>query len=294
MLACITGGSGFIGAHLARALSGENETVIIDKNKAQNDARFVQADLKRQFDPEILKCDVLFHFAASPDVKNSMTNPMESIENNIIATQNVLEACRTQDIEKIIFASTSAVYGNARAIPTPEEAELKPVSVYGATKVACEALIRSYHETYGIHAVIMRYANIYGPGSKHGVMHDFIKKLIADSSCLEVLGNGQQLKSYLYIDDAIRATLIASKRNGWNVFNAGSKTQASVIQIAEMIINKMDLGSVKIKFLGGETGWPGDVPRFLLDVRKMESLGWKEETDIKTGIGKYLDWVVKQ
>ncbi len=294
MRACITGGSGFIGSHLAGALSSGNEITVIDKNKPQHDIRFIQADLKKQLDPGALKCDILFHFAASPDVKNSMTKPMDSIENNIIATQNVLEACRTQDVGKIVFASTSAVYGNAKAIPTQEDEELKPVSVYGATKVACEALIRSYHETYGIHAIIMRYANIYGPGSKHGVMHDFVEKLIADSSCLEVLGNGQQSKSYLYIDDAIRATLLASKRNGWNVFNTGSKTQASVVQIAETIINKMKLHDVKIKFLGGETGWPGDVPRFLLDVRKLESLGWKEETDIKTGIEKYVDWMVTQ
>ncbi len=294
MRVCITGGSGFIGSHLASALSPGNEITIIDKNKPQHDARFIQTDLKKQFDPGTLKCDVLFHFAASPDVKNSMTNPMDSIENNITATQNVLEACRAQDIGKIVFASTSAVYGNAKAIPTPEDEELKPVSVYGATKAACEMMIRAYHETYGIEATILRYANIYGPGSNHGVMHDFFRKLAANSSRLEILGNGQQSKSYLYIDDAIAATLTASKESGWNVLNVGSERQTTVREIAEMIIAQMKLKDVELKFTGGNLGWSGDIARFLPDTNRIRSLGWKEETDIKTGIGKYVDWMVKQ
>ncbi len=299
MKVCVTGGSGFIGTHLARALITEGRGVsVIDKVRPAtsivNNINIFQCDLTRSFNTSIFSADAVFHFAASVDVKKSMENPMESIENNVIATQNVLDACRKQDVKKIVFASTSTVYGNADKIPTSEDAELRPVSVYGATKAACEMLIRSYYETYGIDALILRYANIYGPGSRQGVVQDFVKKLSADTSQLEILGNGMQSKSYLYIDDAIAATLLAANTKGWNVFNIGSEKQTTVKEIAEMVIDAIGLTNVQLKFSNGVSGWPGDVPRFLLDVTKIKALGWQEKTDIRTGVRQYVEWLVRR
>lgn len=291
MTIIITGGSGFIGRHLARRLSETEDLVIMDKAKPSFPANFIQCDLSKECKPGS-DTDALFHFAASPDVRKSMETPSESMENNVVATHNILEACRKHDIKKIIFASTSAVYGNAEIIPTPETAELKPVSIYGATKAACEAFIRAYHEAYGLDAVILRYANIYGPGSNHGVMHDFVRKLQADKSRLEILGNGAQSKSYLYIDDAIDATLMASQMKGWHVFNVGSEKQTTVEEIAQIVAEALGIGNVQLSFTGGEGGWAGDVPKFLLDVTKIKAHGWRETTGIKTGAKNYVQWLV--
>lgn len=155
-------------------------------------------------------------------------------------------------------------------------------------------LIRSYYETYGLGAVVLRYANIYGPGSMRGVLHDFVKKLSADNSLLEILGNGTQSKSYLYIDDAIAATLLAANTRGWHVFNIGSENQTTVKEIAEIVIGTMELTNVQLKFSKGDSGWPGDVPRFLLDVTKIKALGWQEQTTIKTGVQQYVEWLVRE
>jgi UDP-glucose 4-epimerase len=294
MHVCITGGSGFIGANLARRLSKRNDdVVIIDKNSSKDGSeKFVHCDLSQDFDTKIVACDTIFHFAASPSVKESMENPGEGLQNNVIATQNILEACRKQGVKKIVFASTSAVYGNADVMPTPENSELKPISVYGATKVACEALIRAYCETYGMDGIILRYANIYGPGSRHGIMYDFVKKLQRDRKHLEILGNGRQSKSYLYIDDAIDATLLAAEKKGWNVFNIGSERQTTALEIASMIAEKMEIKNLRFVCGTDEAGWIGDIPRFLLDISKINALGWKEHTNIKDGIWKYVEWII--
>lgn len=289
MQACITGGSGFIGTHLAAALQrAGDDVVVMDKIRPSFETRLELQDLAKQC--SLPSCDTLFHYAAAADVKQSMENPAECIENNITATHNVLEACRKQDIRKIIFASTSTVYGNAKTIPTPEESELNPISVYGATKAACELLIKSYSLAYGIDAVVLRYANIYGPGSRRGVVQDFVAKLAKNPAVLEVLGDGMQSKSYLYIDDAIEATLLAVQQKGWDVFNVGSETQMTVKEIAQLVISCMGLQGVEIKYAGGNAGWPGDVPKFLLDVRKIKALGWREIVAMREGIRKYIEW----
>ncbi len=292
MTTAVTGGSGFIGSHLANALLARGaDVLVLDKVKPNFHTKFVQCDLSKDFKIDEAP-ETLFHFAASPDVKKSMEDPRHSLHNNVVATHNILEFCRRADVKKIVFASTSAVYGNAEIMPTPETAELKPISIYGATKVACEAFIRSYHETYGMDAIILRYANIYGPGSDHGVMHDFVNKLQKNNRQLEILGNGMQSKSYLYIDDAIEATILAAERKDWSIFNIGSETQTTVKEIAAMVINSLELENVHLKFTGDEAGWPGDVPKFLLDIKKIKSLGWAEKTDIKTGIDRHVEWLV--
>ncbi|MDD5464594.1 MAG: NAD-dependent epimerase/dehydratase family protein [Candidatus Moranbacteria bacterium] len=291
MKMCITGGSGFIGSHLVRVLNKSgNDIIVVDRIKPDFPVKYLDCDISKAFEQES-GIDIMFHYAASPDVRKSMENPVESLKNNVIATQNVLEFCRKNNVKKIVFASTSAVYGNADKVPITEEAELKPVSVYGATKASCEMLTRSYHETYGIDAVVLRYANIYGPGSTHGVMHDFFQKLVSNPKILEILGDGNQSKSYLYIDDAIRATMTASKERGWNVINVGSEKETSVKEIAFLVASAMNLQNVKFVFAGGKIGWKGDVPRYLLDIKKIQSLGWREQTEMNTGINNYIQWL---
>ena len=293
MTVCVTGGSGFIGGHISRALeSAGHDVVIVDRQTPASGARFVMLDISKA--PLVgIEAHTIFHFAASPDVRQSMSNPAETIENNFIATHNVLEACRRLDVKKIIFASTSAVYGNADTAPTPEHAEIRPVSVYGATKAASEALIRAYHESYGMDATILRYANIYGPGSRCGVMHDFVRKLQKNPEELEILGDGMQSKSYLYIDDAVEATMLAAREKGWRIFNIGSETQTTVTEIARLVTGSMGLGAARFRFTGGTAGWAGDIPRFLLDVSKIKSLGWREKTGLAEGVRSYVDWVTR-
>jgi UDP-glucose 4-epimerase len=281
---CVTGSAGFIGSHMMKRLMPD--AFGIDKVGGK------YADLSEKFDPKIVQCETIFHFAASPDVRASMHNPQEAIKNNIVATANLLEACRKSSVKKIVFASTSAVYGNADTIPTPENSEIRPVSVYGATKAACESLIRSYHETYGMDAIIVRYANVFGPGSLHGVMHDFTKKLLTDPNSLEILGDGLQSKSYIYIDDAIDATLIASRSGGWEIYNIGSNECTTVRQIANLISSQLG-ATPHMNFLGGECGWTGDIPRCQLDTSKIKGLGWKQMTGLEEGLRKYVDWVKK-
>jgi len=230
----VTGGAGFIGSHLVDKLaslgfdlvvvdnlsSGSLENVCVHMGKPY--FSFVRSDLK-VFSSEWSKCfngaDVVFHFAANPEVRVSVTDPRAHFDENILANFNVLEACRKFDVPCIVFASSSTVYGDAEVIPTPENHHpLEPISVYGACKLACKDLIITYSKLYGIRGLILRYANIIGPRSNHGVIIDFINKLKKNPRKLEILGDGTQRKSYLHVYDAIDATI-----HLFNIFRENSK-----------------------------------------------------------------------
>lgn len=292
----ITGGAGFIGSHLADKLIKKGFEVYIIDNLSngslkniksalqEGSVKFVEGDLLNfeETAEAVKKCDVIYHLAANPEVRVGTSNPEIHYKQNIAATFNLLEAIRrVGKVKALVFTSTSTVYGEASEIPTPEDyAPLKPISTYGASKLACEALISPYAYTYGFKTIIFRLANIVGPRSRHGVIYDFIQKLVRNPTELEVLGDGRQNKSYLYIDDCIEALTLGFDRfrEQVEVLNVGSEGQIEVRDIARIVIEEMGLKSVKIKYTGGVDGgrgWKGDVKNMLLDISKIKSLGWR-------------------
>ena len=279
----VTGGAGFIGSHLVDRLINENNITVIDnlssgkKEHINPKATFVKKDLLEVEDIliDFESMDAVFHMAANPDVKLSSIDTKTHFDQNIVATYNVLEAMRRKDVPKIVFTSSSTVYGRA-PMPTPEGyGPLIPESIYGASKLACEGLISSYCHTFGIKSWIFRFANIIGERSNHGVIPDFIEKLRANSLELEILGDGKQSKSYLYIGECIDQILFAFNNGNdkVNIFNVGSETHINVTKIAELVSNKMRL-TPKFRFTGGEVGWKGDIPRMLLSIDKLKNLGY--------------------
>jgi len=198
-------------------------------------------------------------------------------DQNITATYNLLEAMRKSDVPNIVFTSTSTVYGEATIIPTPEEyGPLIPISLYGASKLACEALITSYCHTFDMNSWIFRFANIIGDRSTHGIIFDFINKLKINSEQLEILGDGRQEKSYLHVSECIDAILFAVKnsRDAVNIFNVGSDDTINPTRIGEIIVEEMGLEDVEFTYTGGKRGWKGDVPRMLLGIKKLKGAGW--------------------
>lgn len=304
MAILITGGAGFIGSHLAKALVAKGFSVIVLDNLSSgregnlsgtlddNRLKFLIGDCRN---PENIKealegVDTVFHFAANPEVRLELADSRKCYEQNIEATYVLLEGIRRSKVENIIFASSSTVYGDATIIPTPENyGPLKPISVYGASKLACEALVSSYCYSFKKRGIIVRPANIVGPRATHGVILDFIKKLRANPSELEILGDGTQAKSYLYIDDCIDAIIkvYESTEEPVSIYNIGSEHQTNVTEIAKIIIGEMGLEDVKLRFSGGINGgrgWIGDVKSMLLDVSRLKSLGWKPKLNSKEAI----------
>ncbi|MEM0199021.1 MAG: SDR family NAD(P)-dependent oxidoreductase, partial [Desulfurococcaceae archaeon] len=206
MKVIVTGGAGFIGSHLVDKLVELNYHVVVIDNLSsgsienirhhlnKGSAEFIQVDLKNREDTyrAITNADVVFHLAANPEVRVSSIAPEVHFNENIVATFNVLEAMRRNDVEKIVFASSSSVYGEPENIPVDETAPLRPVSVYGASKASCESLIHAYSKLYGVDAIILRYANVVGPRLRHGVIYDLLTKLTRNKEVLEVLGDGTQ------------------------------------------------------------------------------------------------------
>ena len=294
----VTGGAGFIGSHLVDALLGRGFRVRIVDNLSGGslenikcwfgDSRFefVEGDLK---DPEIAfksvdGVDLVFHLAANPDVRLGEVDPPVHFDENLLVTFNVLEAMRKSErARRIVFASTSTVYGEPKVFPTPEDyGPLLPISVYGAAKLGCEALIASYCHTFDLRGIILRFANVVGSRSAHGVIVDFIRKLRENPAELEILGDGTQSKSYTHVKDLIDAFLVVMNRFGEGqvveVYNVGSLDQISVLRIAEVVCEEMGLRDVAFRFTGGVDGgrgWRGDVKTMLLSVNKLLNLGWK-------------------
>jgi UDP-glucose 4-epimerase len=289
----VTGGAGFIGSHLVDRLVQEGYTVrVIDnlsngrlENLAQHrgnpQVEVRVGDLKRSEDAlrAVEGVETVFHYAANPEVRVSTTNPEIHFNENVVATFNLLEAMRRKEVKEIVFASSSSVYGEPEEIPVGEDAPVKPVSVYGASKAACENLIHAYTKLYGIRAVVLRYANVVGPRLRHGVTWDFINKLLKNPTELEILGDGKQTRSYVYIDDAIEATITAWRKteSSYEVYNIASGDWITVDEVAEEVIKALSLNNVKKKYkpaLHG-IGWPGDVKRIALKIDKIKKLGSK-------------------
>jgi UDP-glucose 4-epimerase len=292
----VTGGAGFIGSHLIDSLMKTKVKVRVLDNLSSGSLEniriwlsnpsfeFLNGSLLNKADivQAAKGCQVIFHLAANPEVRLSSVAPDVHFKQNVMTTYNLLEALRTSmNAEYFIFASSSTVYGDASKIPTPEDyTPLEPISVYGASKLASEALIMAYAHTYGFKVVIYRLANIVGPGSSHGVIYDFISKLRKNPHELEILGDGTQAKSYLYIDDCVDAMLFTHEKisKPVEVFNLGSEDWVDVKSIAQIVIEEMRLKNVAYSFTGGVNGgrgWKGDVKYMLLANEKLKSQGWK-------------------
>jgi len=292
----VTGGAGFIGSHLVDALMKEGGTLTILDNLSTGfkgniapwighpNFTFMLGDSlnRRDIRRAMKNCELVFHLAANPEVRVGPVNTRIDFEQNILATYNILEGMRKSKTAKtIVFTSTSTVYGDATILPTPEDyGPLKPISLYGASKLACEALISAYCNTFDMRGVIYRLANMIGSRSRHGVIWDFIHKLTKNPKRLEILGDGTQTKSYLMVDECISAMLFglehASERV--EIYNIGSEDQISVAEIAKIVVEEMELKDVKFQYTGGVEGgrgWIGDIKTMLLDISKMKKLGWK-------------------
>jgi UDP-glucose 4-epimerase len=308
MHAFVTGAAGFIGSSLVDRLLAAGHSVVGYDNFSTGQRRFLEgASKSSQFklveadllNAEALRSavagsDMLFHFAANADVRFGTHHPFKDIEQNIIATYSVLEAMRANGVKRIAFSSTGSVYGEATVFPTPENAPF-PVqtSLYGNSKIAAEGLISSYCEGFGFQGFIFRFVSILGERYTHGHVFDFYRKLLADPSKLEVLGNGKQRKSYIYIQDCIDAIMIAIERatDCVNIFNLGQDEYCEVNQSIGWICERLQLNP-RLEYTGGERGWIGDNPFIFLDCSRIRALGWTPKLSIRKGVIRTLEYLV--
>ncbi len=289
----VTGGAGFIGSHLVdKLLSRGNYVTSFDnlssgkkefstKHLKNDHFRFVESDLLdlTRLKKEIKNHDVIFHIAANPFVRLGEKQTKLDLEQGAIATYNLLEAMRLNNIKKIAFSSSSVVYAETPDIFIPETyGPTLPISLYGASKLAAEGLISAFCGTFDFQAWIFRFANVIGSRGTHGVIVDFINKLRKNPKQLEILGDGKQCKPYLHVLDIVDAMLFGFEhsKDQVNLFNIGCDSSTTVTRIAEMVVDEMGLDDVEFKYTGGPRGWPGDVPRFQLDASKINKLGWNE------------------
>jgi UDP-glucose 4-epimerase len=306
----VTGCAGFIGSNLVdRLLKDKKNFVIGIDNFSTGNTKFLN-EAKKSKSFKLIKADLLnlkklknsfkggnivFHLAANADVRFGVNNPRKDLEQNTIATQNVLEAMKLNNIKKIVFSSTGSVYGEASKIPTPENSPFPiQTSFYGASKVACEGLISAYCEGFDMQGYIFRFVSILGERYTHGHVFDFYKKLKKDPKKLEVLGNGKQRKSYLYVHDCIDAIFLSLKKSKkkLNIFNLGLNDYCDVDQSIKWICDELGL-KPKLEYTGGNRGWIGDNPFIFLETKKISKLGWRPKYNIKEGIVKTLKYLEK-
>ncbi len=305
----VTGGCGFIGSNLVNKLITDGYSVSILDDLSTGKKDYIQDCLEEKtcelivgsitnlslLDEMMKKIDIVIHEAAKPDVRASKDNLFSDFDTNVLGTLNVLQTMANNEVSKIIFASSGGtVYGETDVIPTPETEPLAPISHYGASKAACEQYISSFSNLYNIEAISLRLGNIYGPPSNHGVMYDFFWKLKKNPTSLEILGDGKQMKSYLFIDDCVDAHIKALKTTitGHMTFNIASPEGIIVNDIAKYVVKSMGLGKVEFTHTGGERGWAGDVKKAVVDISKAErELSWKPLTPIEVGIQKYIQWL---
>ena len=301
MRVLVTGGAGFIGSFLTERLVDDGFDVVVIDNLSSGDLDrlgrvinrvfFVKDDLKMPSRPDVFRdVDAVFHLAANPEVRVSVTEPSIHFNENVVATFNVLELARKYGVKTIVYASSSTVYGDAKVLPTPEDHPIQPISVYGAAKAAGEIMCSTYARLYGITCVILRYANVVGPRLRHGVIHDLLIKLRENPGELEVLGDGTQEKSYIYVTDAVEATVRAWKHassGGVYVYNVGNWDTVSVRDIVGIIT---EVAGVRPRVTYRPAtpdgrGWLGDVKRMWLSIERIvREVGWRPTVNSRDAV----------
>jgi UDP-glucose 4-epimerase len=287
----VTGGAGFIGSHLDDALIDRGHSVTVVDNlvlgKVDNIYHllsnsyfhFVEEDINNIDSMRSIfqlgQFDMVYHLAANSDIQKGGKDPLVDYQLTFNTTFQILQLLKEYNVRKFFFASTSAIYDETYEVLNEDYGPLKPVSNYGAGKLASEAFISAFSSTYGIQTWITRFPNVVGERFTHGVIYDFIKKLRNNPEELEVLGNGEQCKPYVYVKDLVEAILyvIDNASEKYNVYMIGSDSRTKVKEIAAMVIEEMGLNA-KIRYTGGDRGWVGDVPEFRYDLTKINKLGW--------------------
>src|SRR3984885_5775256 len=298
--AFVSGGAGFIGSHIADRLVKAGVHVTIYDNFSTGQESFishhadnpkvkvVRADIldSERLNREIAGCDFVFHLQANADVRGGIQRTQVDLEQNTIATWNVLEAMRINQVKPLVFASSATVYGEPDFFPTPESYAPLQTSLYGASKLGCEAMIQAYSEFFGIKCFIFRFVSWIGERYSHGVIFDFVKKLRNNAQILEVLGDGKQRKSYLDVIDGVDGIFYAIEhaKQLKNVFNLGHDEFMNVLDLADIIVEQLGLTGVRYVMAGGERGWLGDSPFVHLDTTKLKALGWRPQVSIEQGI----------
>ncbi len=292
----VTGGAGFIGSHIVDRLAGECAVTALDNLSTGKETNlpgntvYVKGDLR---DAGLVKrtikeadIDVVFHIGANASVPHSTEDPRYDFETNALGTFNVIEACRVSDVEKIVYASTAAVYGEPIRTPIDEGHPLQPISPYGASKLAGERCGFAFKETYGIDFAAIRIFNTYGPRQPRYVMYDFIQKLRRDPSLLEVLGTGEQIRDYCYVSDMADAFVLVAG-HGRGVYNAAGGSPTSIKELAELMVSIIS-PEAEIRY-GGKT-WAGDVNTLYADITRIRKLGFEPEVGFEDGVRKMIGW----
>lgn len=315
MKALVTGGAGFIGSNVVDELIRRDWQVVIYDNLTTGFRRHLEGALSSG-KAELVEGDILdsgalteamkgastvFHFAANADVRGGRDNTHIDMEQNVVGTQRVLEAMRSAGAKTIVFTSSATVYGEPEVFPTPEAYAPLQTSVYGASKLAAEAYIQAYGEYFDIRSFCFRFVSWIGERYSHGVVYDFAQKLLADPKRLEILGDGNQRKSYLHVADGVKGIFLALDKmtDMKNVVNLGHEEYVNVVEVADVICREMGLSEVEYNFTGGIRGWLGDSPLVHLDISKLKRLGFQPSIRIKEGIrrtARYLldnQWILE-
>lgn len=313
MKALVAGGAGFIGSNLIDALLEEGHQVVcvdnffigtrknIEHLKDNGNFKFYEEDLcDLDVVTKILKeekVDYVFHLAANSDIQASAANPVIEYRNTYSTTFNILEAMRLSDVKKLFFASTSAVYGEKMGEHVGENATpLEPISYYGGCKLGSEGLISAYSYMNDMQVLVFRFPNVIGPRLTHGVIYDFTKRLIDDSTQLRILGDGTQSKPYIYVSDLVDAIMKFKEtgKKGITLYNVGVETQTSVTRIADIICEKMNLTGIPYHYTGGRGGWKGDVPKFQYNLEKIYKEGWKAKYTSDEAVALTVEKVLEE
>jgi UDP-glucose 4-epimerase len=307
----IAGGAGFIGSHLARKIKKENpesEIVIydnfssgkmwhLDEISGNSNLKIIKDDIKNidSLKSAMVGADVVYHFASNPDISKAVTQPDIDFWEGTYLTNNILEAIRVNGIKKLLYASGSGIYGDSGYNEVDEDYSPQlPISTYGASKLACEALISSYCFMFDLNASAFRFANVVGPNQTHGVGYDFVRMLLQNNNELKILGDGSQSKSYIYVSDIVNAlrTIENQSIKGFSYFNVATLDYITVKEIADIVTGLLELKKVEYKFTGGDRGWKGDVPIVRMNSEKIRKYGWKNEFTSFDAIKKSVESII--